>query len=168
MDRVICRTPLFLLASSANTKTKVQPETNQLGISDDRDIFYNDFPTDIAERWIPYDGLASNSTFYTPAGKPAWSETANFQKRRVYLRTLQDKALIPEVQTALIKASGVGWNAQDIDAGHLSFISEHTVIAEAISNAATALAGEGVEDHQILTETVAVNASSVAAPPESR
>jgi hypothetical protein len=62
------------------------------------------------------------AAFETPAGPPAWAESA-FDGRRAYIRTLEDRCNPSFLQDAWIEKSGVKWDVADMKSSHCPFIS---------------------------------------------
>ena len=81
----------------------------------------------LAATLLPHAALA----FESPAPSQAWAETA-YDKKRAFLRCMQDRALPTAVQDMFIQRSGVTWDVKDVDAGHEAHISRSKEVCEAV------------------------------------
>lgn len=62
------------------------------------------------------------AAFETPAPAPAWAE-AEYQGRRMYMRTLDDQCNPLFLQDLWIQNSGVEWATTDLKSSHCPFFS---------------------------------------------
>ena len=107
--------------------------------------FYADLPLEEAAYWVSKLGTHSAVTLNSPANYAAWKDIPSW-----YLICMQDKALKPETQRALVKeareyldeAGGPGTGAhmlrmEEIDSSHSPFLSRPEQTAAFIEKAAT-------------------------------
>ena len=74
----------------------------------------------------------------SPTSTPAWADSA-FEKRRLFIRSMQDQALPAFVQDMIVQRSGVQWVVKDVDAGHSAWASQTEKVAALISEFVTTL-----------------------------
>ena len=67
--------------------------------------------------------LQAKASFTSPSPPPAWSDDT-YDGHRVYIHTVQDKAIPALGQEMLVKNSGVSWDVRHIDSSHSPFISQ--------------------------------------------
>ncbi|KAH7134991.1 hypothetical protein B0J11DRAFT_517282 [Dendryphion nanum] len=62
------------------------------------------------------------AAFETPATAPAWLES-EYEGRRTYLRTLNDRCNPAFLQDIWLEKSGVKWDVRDLESDHYPFVS---------------------------------------------
>jgi len=106
-----------------------EQDDGQLGISNAKEIFYNDVPSVIADLAISELESQSRKSFESMTGYPAWANPV-YNGRRSYVKTLLDKALPLGGQDYMIQRSAVDWNVGEFLTSHSPFLSQPRQLSE--------------------------------------
>lgn len=95
----------------------------QLGVKGAGEIFYNDVPAQLSNLAVTELEHQARRSAETACGAPAWAD-AVFDGRRAYALCTLDKAIPLAGQNFMIQQSGVHWDVQSFNAGHVPFLSQ--------------------------------------------
>lgn len=70
-------------------------------------------------------------SFNTPAEQVHYQDAA-YDRRRVYLHTIQDQALPPFAQDLFVSGSGTTWKVLKLDTSHSPFLSISDKLADIV------------------------------------
>lgn len=87
-----------------------------------RETFYSDLDIQTAGGIEASLRPHADLVFSSPVPAPAWLGP-EFEKRLLFLRCTQDKAMPLHLQDSLIERSGVHWLVKDVEASHSAFVS---------------------------------------------
>ncbi|KAL9583413.1 MAG: hypothetical protein Q9212_002720 [Teloschistes hypoglaucus] len=95
----------------------------QMGVTNAKEVFYNDVPDAVASPAIANLRDQARSTAFTPCGPPAWADDF-YNGRRAYVHTTLDNAIPTFAQDAMLQGSGVQWDTHSFNTGHCPFLSQ--------------------------------------------
>lgn len=109
-------------------KTRPQPSKGLALIEPAEQVLYNDCDpgqaSELSRGMVPHACAA----FQTKSTAPAWADQG-FERRRAYIRTLDDFCNPAFVQDLWRERMGVHWDVAEMKTGHMPFISQPQELA---------------------------------------
>ncbi|OAX83797.1 hypothetical protein ACJ72_01834 [Emergomyces africanus] len=109
----------------------INEETGQLGVRDPTQVFFHDVSSDKASTAVKELKNHSQAALSSPSPPSAWS-SSDYNGRRGYIRTLDDRTILPIAQEMMLKHSGVDWNVREMNTSHSPFLSNPQETADII------------------------------------
>ena len=106
-------------------------DVNLLSAIDPKTTFWDDRVDPLATEAIDLIRPHSLKSF-TTSSPPVFYGITAYDNRRVYIHTMQDKALPPKAQDAYVDGSGVKWDVFRINTSHDPFFSVPEKLAEIV------------------------------------
>ncbi|KAI1826493.1 Alpha/Beta hydrolase protein [Xylaria intraflava] len=103
------------------------------------DILYNDLDPGLEPELSKLMNPHALQAFSTKPSAPAWQDKG-FDRRRIYVRTLQDRVHSTFLQDKWIAKSGVEWDVVDFGTGHMPFVSQPEALAAQVAKSVRKLA----------------------------
>ena len=100
------------------------------------DVFYHDVPEEKKLKAVAALKLHSQKSFSSPSPPPGWADE-DYEGRRGYIRTLQDRTIPTIAQKMMVQYSGVDWDIKEIDTSHSPFLVRPQQLADNIVEMAT-------------------------------